>query len=48
MHLLFYMKFIINLSSSPYQSPQDLIKMALNVYINGEKYYFSNIKYFHP
>lgn len=48
MHLLFHMKFIINLSSSPYQSPQDLIKMALNVYINGEKYYFSNIKYFHP
>ena len=24
------------------------LKMALNVYINGENYYFSNIELFHP
>lgn len=43
MYLLFQTKFIINVFNSPYQSPYDLIKMALNVYIRGKNYYFSNI-----
>lgn len=42
-YLLFQTKFIINLFNSPYQPPYNLIKMALNVYINGKNYYFSNI-----
>ena len=42
-YVLCQTKFIINLFNSPYQPPYNLIKMALNVYINGKNYYFSNI-----